>query len=231
MDQPSKKKSTARLLKFCLLATGCAGLVAEYVLSTLATYILGNAVLQWTVVISLMLFAMGLGSRLSRYFIDDLLDKFIFTELALSLLCGACATICYSLYGHITAIGQVVYLLSFAVGILIGLEIPLVTRINHAYEELRLNISSVMEYDYFGALIGGFFFHLLRSSEMGLELHPPRPGGRKFFRRPAADGTLPGHPPFSQIYQPILFTGRRHPGPAGSLQPQDHPLWRAEGLS
>ncbi len=169
---PANKKGTARLLKFCLLATGCAGIVAEYVLSTLATYILGNAVFQWTVVISLMLFAMGLGSRMSRYLIDNLLDKFIFTELALSLTCGTCAALCYSLYGTIASIGQVVYLLSMVVGFLIGLEIPLVTRINNDYEELRLNISSVMEYDYFGSLIGGFFFIFFALPKLGLSYTP-----------------------------------------------------------
>ncbi len=169
---PADKKSTARLLKFCLLATGCAGIVAEYVLSTLATYILGNAVLQWTVVISLMLFSMGLGSRMSRYLMDNLLEKFIFTELALSLICGTCAALCYTLYGSIVSIGQIVYLLSLVVGFLIGLEIPLVTRINNEYEELRLNISSVMEYDYFGALIGGFFFIFFALPKLGLSYTP-----------------------------------------------------------
>ncbi|MDP6777808.1 MAG: spermidine synthase, partial [Candidatus Latescibacteria bacterium] len=49
------------LLKACLFATGCAGIVAEFVLSTLASYLLGNTTLQWTLVMSLMLFSMGLG--------------------------------------------------------------------------------------------------------------------------------------------------------------------------
>ena len=69
-------------------ATGCAGIVAEFVLSTLATYLVGNAVFQWTMVMSLMLFAMGVGSRLSKFSQKRLLDTFILVEFGLSLLCA-----------------------------------------------------------------------------------------------------------------------------------------------
>ncbi len=67
-------------LQAALFATGCAGIVAEFVLSTLATYLIGDAIFQWTIVMSLMLFSMGIGSRLSRYFHSNLLDSFIIIE-------------------------------------------------------------------------------------------------------------------------------------------------------
>ena len=172
VDHQPLPEGRGRILKFCLLATGAAGLVAEYVLCTLATYILGNAVLQWTVVISLMLFAMGLGARATRRLIGNLLDKFIFAELTLTVLCGGSAVLSYSLYGSTNAIALVIYGLAMAVGFLVGLEIPLVTRINESYEELRVNIASVMEYDYFGALIGGVFFAFLALPRLGL-VHTP----------------------------------------------------------
>ena len=54
------------LLKACIFATGMSGIVAEYAISTLAGYLLGNEVVQFALVVSTMLFAMGLGSRLSR---------------------------------------------------------------------------------------------------------------------------------------------------------------------
>ena len=66
------------VLKISVFATGCAGIVAEFVLSTLATYLIGNAVFQWTMVMSLMLFAMGVGSRLSKLLEQRLLESFIF---------------------------------------------------------------------------------------------------------------------------------------------------------
>ena len=39
------------ILKVCMFATGCAAMVTEYTLATLASYLLGNTILQWTVVI------------------------------------------------------------------------------------------------------------------------------------------------------------------------------------
>ena len=61
------------VLKISVFATGCAGIVAEFVLATLATYLAGNAVFQWTMVMSLMLFSMGVGSRISKAFQKQLL--------------------------------------------------------------------------------------------------------------------------------------------------------------
>ena len=35
------------ILKTCVFATGCAAIVTEYTLPTLASYLLGNSILQW----------------------------------------------------------------------------------------------------------------------------------------------------------------------------------------
>ncbi len=149
------------LLKVSIFATGCAGIVAEFVLSTLATYIVGNAVFQWTMVMSLMLFAMGVGSRLSKFFQDRLLDAFILIEFTLSVLCASSAALAYGLAASTSHINLLIYAVAMIIGGLIGLEIPLVTRINEAQEDLRSNIATVMEKDYYGALLGGLFFAFL----------------------------------------------------------------------
>lgn len=160
------------LLKACIFATGMSGVVAEYVMSTLAGYFLGNEVVQFALVISVMLFAMGLGSRVSRRIDYHLLDTFIVLELALALLCGASALTVYALASSYAAIGAVIYAFAFAIGLLIGLEIPLVTRINENYEELRVNVSSVMEHDYYGALLGGLLFAFVALPYLGLTYTP-----------------------------------------------------------
>ena len=130
------------LLKLCLFATGCAGIVAEFVLCTLASYFLGNATLQWTLLMSLMLFAMGLGSRLSRSFSTNLLDTFTLLEFSLSVLCASAAVASYAVSPFFNNVGFVIYPLAAVIGLLIGMEIPLITRVNADYEELRVNISS-----------------------------------------------------------------------------------------
>ncbi|WP_233195897.1 hypothetical protein [Aquimarina sp. MAR_2010_214] len=152
----SQKKS--RILKLALFATGLSGIVAEYILSTLATYFLGDSVFQWTMILSIMLFSMGVGSRLSTFFTTKILEKFLIAELLLSLLTSTAALTTYFLMGMTENIGVVIYSFSIAIGLLIGVEIPLVTRINEENEELRTNIAGVMENDYYGSLIGGLFF-------------------------------------------------------------------------
>ena len=162
----------SHLLKICMFATGCAGIVAEFTLSTLASYLLGNTTLQWTLVMSLMLFAMGLGSRWSRLFTDHLLDRFISIEFLLSILCATSSAAAYFGAAFIDSIAFVIYGYALAIGILIGMEIPLVARLNEAYEELRTNISSVMEKDYYGALAGGVFFAFFALPKLGLTYTP-----------------------------------------------------------
>jgi len=165
-------RSKSIALKASLFATGCAGIVAEFVLSTLATYLIGNAIFQWTIVMSLMLFAMGVGSRFSRFFNKNLLDVFITVEFLLSLLCALAAELAYGLSAFTGNISLIIYTQAMVIGCLIGLEIPLVTRLNEEYEELRINISGVMEKDYFGALLGGLAFAFLALPYLGLTYTP-----------------------------------------------------------
>ncbi|HIE42360.1 MAG: polyamine aminopropyltransferase [Nitrospinaceae bacterium] len=160
------------ILKICVFTTGCAAMVTEYTLATLATYLLGNSILQWTIVISLMLFSMGLGSRYSRKFENHLLDRFVTIEFSLSFLCTFSAMFCFWIAAYTTNFGLVVYAVACMIGFMTGLEIPLITRINQSYESLRENISSVMEYDYYGGLIGGALFAFVLLPFLGLTYTP-----------------------------------------------------------
>lgn len=121
---------------------------------------------------SLMLFAMGLGSRVSKYLHSNLLDNFIFLEFALSILCGMSVALCYWFSTFSIHTSLLIYSLSILIGVLIGAEIPLVTRMNESYEDLRENISSVMENDYYGALVGGLLFAFFALPYFGLTYTP-----------------------------------------------------------
>ncbi len=173
----------SNILKLALFATGLSGIVAEYILCTLATYFLGNSVLQWTMILSIMLFSMGLGSRLSKHINYHLLEKFIIVEFVLSVLVSFCAffaylALTYASFNDATLLivwrfdGVVVYILSILIGLLIGMEIPLVTRLNEAFESLQVNISHVMEKDYYGSLLGGLFFAFVGLPFLGLTYTP-----------------------------------------------------------
>jgi spermidine synthase len=155
-----------------LFATGLSGIVAEYILSTLATYFLGDSVLQWTLIVSVMLFSMGLGSRFSKYLHKNLLQKFIFIEFILSILVSYSSLAAYTISAFSVYNGFVIYFLSILIGVLIGMEIPLVVRLNEEYEELRVNVASVLEKDYFGSLLGGLFFAFVGLPFLGLTYTP-----------------------------------------------------------
>ncbi|MEL6821950.1 MAG: spermidine synthase, partial [Calditrichota bacterium] len=124
LTSPSTRFSSNSTLKACIFATGLAGIVAEYVMATIASYLLGDSVVQWTLTISIMLFAMGVGSRLSKYVHKNLLDVFIIIELTLSLLCAISATSTYIVSANVDWVDPYIYLMSFSIGTLIGLEIP-----------------------------------------------------------------------------------------------------------
>ncbi len=165
-----KANNPSIVLKTALFATGISGIVAEYILSTLASYFIGNAVVQFALIVSTMLFSMGAGSRLSKYINKDLLAHFIYIELMLSFLVSFCALMVYIGYGRYTPV--LIYVLAICVGVLIGLEIPLVTRLNNEFEELKVNIASVLEKDYYGSLVGGLFFAFIGIPYLGLTYTP-----------------------------------------------------------
>lgn len=155
-----------------IFATGFSGIVAEYLLSTLATYFLGDSIFQWTMIVSTMMFTMGLGSRLSKLFKTNLISKFLVLEFILSLVVSFAPIIVYTLSAYTEYLAVFIYAFSMIIGTLIGMEIPLVTRINGEYEELRTNISNVLEKDYYGSLLGGVFFAFVGIPFLGLSYTP-----------------------------------------------------------
>ncbi len=175
------KSNPSFILKISLLATGFSGIVAEYVLSTLASYFLGDSTIQWTMILSVMLFSMGLGSSFSKYIEGRLLEKFIAAEFLLSVLVAYSAMAAYSAASFAAGGLQVfifgldavvIYVFAIAIGFLIGIEIPLVMRLNDAFETLKINVAAVMEKDYYGSLIGGVFFAFVGLPLLGLTYTP-----------------------------------------------------------
>ncbi|WDN87713.1 spermidine synthase [Desulfosarcina sp. BuS5] len=138
------------------LMGGC-GIAYEYTFSKIASDLLGNSVQQWAVIIGLMMFCMGIGSDIQKYIKDKhIFDSFIFFEIILSLIGGFGPIFLLFVFGagrDYFALAQ--YGLSTVTGILIGLEIPVLARINERYTpQLRLNIGGILRMDYIGAFLG-----------------------------------------------------------------------------
>lgn len=164
------KKST--LLKAALFATGFSGVVAEYVLATLATYFLGNSIVQWAIVISLMLFCMGLGSRITRSIKTNVFSWLIGVEFSLSVIVSFSALMTYVFAAYSGYTGVLIYSIAGLTGLMIGMELPLAIRLNDEFEELEVNVSNILEKDYYGSLLGGVFFVFVGLPFLGITYTP-----------------------------------------------------------
>ena len=58
------------LLSVSIFATGLSGLVSEFVLGTVSSYILGNSIEQFSIVIALMMLMMGIAGLCQRLLPD-----------------------------------------------------------------------------------------------------------------------------------------------------------------
>jgi spermidine synthase len=162
----------SNILKTSIFATGLSGIVAQYILSTLASYFLGDSTVQWALTVSVMLFAMGLGARVSKYIENNLLTKFIFLEFTLSIFVSFASLFVYLFASYSIYLGFLIYSLTIIIGFLIGLEIPIVIRLNDKFENIKVNISSILEKDYYGSLFGGIFFVFVGLPYLGLTYTP-----------------------------------------------------------
>lgn len=154
-------KNEQRILLFSVFILSLCGIIYELVLGSLASYLLGNPVQQYSITIGVFLSSMGLGSYLSRFFDKDLLRTFVRIEIFLGLAGGLSVIILNYLFSFSASFYALhVFFLSI-IGTLVGLEIPLLTRILKSYGSLKDIISSVLTLDYIGGLAGSLLFPLL----------------------------------------------------------------------
>src|ERR1700733_11330413 len=155
-------------LLFSALVVASCGLVYELVAGTLASYLLGDSVTQFSTIIGAYLFAMGIGSWLSRYIDSALVDNFVRIEIVLGLIGGFSAAILFLAFGEVAHFRVALYALVGLIGILVGLEIPLLLRILQGEYGLADLVARVFAADYVGALIASLLFPLLLVPRLGL---------------------------------------------------------------
>ncbi len=151
-----------------VLIIATAGLVYELAMAAVASYVLGDSVTQFSLVIGVYLSALGLGAYLSRFFERDLGLRFVDVELATALVGGLSAPGLFLAYAHTGAFRLVLYSTVVAVGVLVGLELPLLMRILRREYEFKDLIAKALTFDYAGALVGSVAFSLLLVPSLGL---------------------------------------------------------------
>ena len=155
------------LLAAIMVAAACA-IVYELLIGSTSSYFLGNSVEQYSLTIGFFLFAMGIGSWLSRLMHEQLLARFIALEIWLGLLGGSAVAILYAGYAYTSHYQYLMLVLVLAIGMLIGLEVPLITRILRGFGPLRTTLSDVLSLDYMGSLLAALLFPYLLLPFLGV---------------------------------------------------------------
>lgn len=156
------------LLLISVIVIATCGLVYELIAGTAASYLLGDSVTQFSTVIGCYLFAMGLGSWLTKYVERNLIGVFIKVEILVGAIGGASAMLLFLLFDHVASFRVLLYFLVFIIGMLVGVEIPLLLRILKDRLEFRELVSRVLALDYLGALFASVLFPLVLVPYLGL---------------------------------------------------------------
>ncbi|RRD58456.1 polyamine aminopropyltransferase [Comamonadaceae bacterium OH2545_COT-014] len=156
------------LLASVFVVAAC-GLLYELAAGAIASYVLGDSVLQFSTIIGSYLFAMGIGSYLSRFFERQLPAHFLRIELLVALAGGLLPALLFLTHAWAPqAFRFLLYALVLLVGMLVGLEIPLVMRILKRNVRLKELVSQVLTFDYLGALAVSLAFPLVLVPQLGL---------------------------------------------------------------
>ena len=156
------------ILFLSVFLIAACGLIYELIAGTLASYLLGDSVFQFSTVIGAYLFAMGIGSFLSRFLSRGLVARFVSIELMVGLVGGFSSSVLFLAFAYTQSFRLALYLVVVAVGVLVGLEIPLLMRIlkdRYRFGEL---VSHVLTFDYLGALGASLLFPLVLVPKLGM---------------------------------------------------------------
>ncbi len=165
---PAKRPPPATLLYVNVVVVATCGLVYELLAATMGSYLLGDSIMQFSLVIGLYLSAMGVGAWASRHLDGNLARRFIDVELAVALVGGLSAPILFLAFAEVQRFQVVLLGFVFAIGTLVGLELPLLMRILQGEVAFKDLISRVLSLDYAGALLASLLFPLVFVPELGL---------------------------------------------------------------
>ena len=164
------------LLAAAAVSSGC-GLAAELLLGTLASYLVGNQALAYGMAIGGFLAAMGLGAYLSRFIAQDvppqqlqsiLLTNFFGVELLVAPLIALLPLGLFALFALDGPLWLGLLLSTLLLGVLAGMEVPLLTRLIELDKGVREALAGVLALDYAGALAGSLLFPVLLLPLLGL---------------------------------------------------------------
>ncbi|HEY6349405.1 MAG TPA: polyamine aminopropyltransferase [Candidatus Angelobacter sp.] len=156
------------LLFISILLIAACGLIYELIAGTVASYLVGDSVFQFSTVIGSYLFAMGIGSFLSRFIHRGLAYRFVWIELIVALVGGFSSGLLFLAFAFTQGFQIFLYLIVIVLGVLVGLEIPLLMRIIRGRYHFHEVVSHVLTFDYIGALFASILFPVVLVPQLGL---------------------------------------------------------------
>lgn len=160
------RQQTALLAATFVIAV--CGLIYELLAGTLSSYLMGNSIYQFSLVIGLFMSAMGLGAWASRFIENELPQNFVRLQLLVGLLGGLISPILFFAFAVIDNYTPLLVFLTLLLGAMLGIEIPLIIRILKDHFSLKTNLSNVFTADYIGALIAALLFPLVLIPQLGI---------------------------------------------------------------
>ncbi|GAA4917126.1 spermidine synthase [Stackebrandtia albiflava] len=156
-----------RLARAGLLATvfvcAACGLVYELALVALGSYLIGDTAGQASIVLGVMVFAMGLGALAAKPLQRKAARNFAVIELLLALLGGLSVLALYAAFAWLHIYTTAMVVLAVVLGGLIGAEIPLLMVMLQRIRKQAAGsaVADLFAADYVGALLGGLAFPFL----------------------------------------------------------------------
>ncbi|MCC6434401.1 MAG: polyamine aminopropyltransferase, partial [Acidimicrobiales bacterium] len=155
-----------------VFVVAACGLVYELALISLGAFLLGSSIHQTSIVLGVMVCAMGVGSLLAKRLTGDPVVAFATVELALGVAGGLSVLGLYSAFAWLSLYTAPLIAASALLGMLIGIELPLLMRLLQRIrpQEAGEATSDLFAADYLGALVGGLAFPFLLLPRFG-QLH------------------------------------------------------------
>ena len=162
-----------RVLLAAVLVVATCGILYELIVGTLSSYLLGNSALHFSLTIGGFMTAMGIGSWASQHIRSNELAWFVGVELAVGAVGGLSAAVLYAAFTYTPVFHVAMGAVVLVIGVLVGLEIPLVTRMlggggRVTAADLKDTVANVLAVDYLGALVASLAFPFVLLPVLGV---------------------------------------------------------------
>lgn len=169
-ELPMRPGLARALVMFAVFLCASCGMVYELALVALGSYLIGDTIVQASIVLSVMVFAMGLGSVLAKPLTRAAAVSFALIEAALGIIGGLSILALYLCFAYLDAYTGAMVVFALIIGALIGGEIPLLMELIQRIRAQRASsaVADLFAWDYVGGLVGGLAFPFLLLPLLGL---------------------------------------------------------------